>query len=85
MGGQAPGRCAVNRARRLTFVCGGLGIASLVALGLSHLALTDIWHAEGDLSLEWNVLRVSAVVLAAFIFSTFAALRALSRERILER
>ena len=28
--------------------CIGLGVASMLAVGVSHLALTDISHAEGD-------------------------------------
>jgi len=67
------------RTRSLANLTAGLGIASLIALALSHLALTDIWHAEGDLTLEWNVLRVSALVFTAFILSTFASLKAISR------
>ncbi len=69
----------VNRPRRLTHLTNGLGIASIVALGFSHLALTDIGHGEGDLTLEWTILRIAALVLIAFILSTFASLRALSR------
>ena len=52
-----------------------LGVLSLVAGIMGHLALTDIYHAEGDLSLEWNVLRVCAVVLAVFICYTLITLR----------
>jgi hypothetical protein len=52
---------------------------SCLALLLSHLALTDIRHAEADLSLEWGVLRISALVFGAFTLSTSVALRALSR------
>ena len=35
-----------------------LGVLALLAVLTGHLALTDIFHAEGDVSLEWNVLRV---------------------------
>jgi hypothetical protein len=79
--GSKPRRRAVNRGRRLTFACISLGITSLITLGLSHLALTDIGHGEGDLSLEWNILRISAAVLTAFIISTFVTLRASARAR----
>lgn len=44
----------------------GLGVVSVVAIGVSHLALTDIWHGEGDLSIEWTVLRASAAVVVLF-------------------
>lgn len=52
-----------------------LGILSLVAGGLGHLALTDIYHAQGDLSLEWNLLRVFAAIFLTFIAYTLAMLR----------
>jgi hypothetical protein len=65
--------------RQLARLATGLGVASIVALGFSHLALTDIGHGEGDLTLEWTVLRIAALVFIAFILSTFACLRAFSR------
>ena len=52
-----------------------LGAASLLAGIFAHLALTDIYHGEGDLSLEWNVLRVCALVLAVFMGYTLITLR----------
>lgn len=44
----------------------GLGIISLGAVLVSHLALTDIYHGESDLRLEWNALRVCFAVIVAF-------------------
>jgi len=44
-----------------------LGVLSLAAGLAAHLALTDIYHAEGNLSLEWNVLRICAVIMTVFI------------------
>jgi hypothetical protein len=43
-----------------------LTVLALLAVGLSHLALTDIYHAEGDVGLEWAVLRacVGTIVIA---------------------
>ncbi len=52
-----------------------LGIASLVGLGLTHLALVDIYHGEPDLSMEWTVLRLSALVFLAFIVLGLITLR----------
>jgi len=52
-----------------------LGILSLIAGVLGHLALTDIYHAESDLSLEWNMLRIVAVVFLVFIGYTLMTLR----------
>jgi len=47
-----------------------LGVASLVAVLISLLALTDIYHGESDLRLEWMVLRISFAMI--FIFQVFA-------------
>jgi len=57
-----------------------LGVLSLFAGVMGHLALTDIYHGNGDLSLEWNVLRACAVVLLVFIGSTlFTLIQVLKR------
>jgi hypothetical protein len=53
---------------KLTFIFGCL---SLISLLLCHLALTDIAHGEPNVSAEWNILRVSAVIIFTFIISTF--------------
>ena len=45
----------------------GLGVLSLIMGLLGHLALTDIYHGEPDVSLEWNILRVGALVFASFV------------------
>ena len=42
-----------------------LGILSLVAVGVSHLALTDISHGTGGLP-EWRALQVSFAIVLAF-------------------
>jgi uncharacterized membrane protein YozB (DUF420 family) len=47
-----------------------LGIASLVAVFIGVLALSDIYHGESDLRLEWMALRVCFAVI--FIFQVFA-------------
>lgn len=51
-----------------------LGVLSLIAVLLSHLALTDIAHGESDLAWEWRILRVSALVILMFIGTSLAAL-----------
>jgi hypothetical protein len=43
-----------------------LGALSLVAVLVSHLALTDIYHGESNLTLEWRILQLSALVILAF-------------------
>jgi uncharacterized membrane protein len=52
-----------------------LGLLSLVAIVLALLALTDISHGEADLTLEWNMLRLSFVVIIAFHVVALRALR----------
>ena len=47
-----------------------LGVASLVAVFVSLLALTDIYHGESDLRQEWMALRICFAVI--FIFQVFA-------------
>ena len=52
-----------------------LGILSLFAGIAGHLALSDIYHAENDLTLEWTMLRVFAVLFVVFIGYTLITLR----------
>jgi len=68
---------ALNRAAR---TCIALGGASLVAVLVGHLALTDIYHGECDLSLEWNVLRICFGVIVAFHAYALITLRRVVRE-----
>jgi len=57
-----------------------LGIASLTALFLSHLALTNIYHSEPNPQLEWNILRISAIILLI----TFAGVAIYTFYRVLK-
>ncbi len=52
-----------------------LGVLSLIAGIFSHLALTDIGHGEPDLTVEWTVLRVSALLFLMFLLLTLATLK----------
>lgn len=52
-----------------------LGVLALLAGIASHLALTDIYHNEVDVTLEWNVLRICALILLTFIGSSLVTLR----------
>ena len=54
-----------------------LGTLSSIAVVLALLALTDIYHGEADVTLEWMVLRVAFVAIIAFHIAGFAALRRL--------
>jgi hypothetical protein len=58
----------------LTQVSIGLGVLSLVAVFFAHLALTDIYHGEADVTLEWNIIRAAALVILAFIGLTLLTL-----------
>ncbi|MCP4021597.1 MAG: hypothetical protein GY729_07130 [Desulfobacteraceae bacterium] len=52
-----------------------LAIVSMIMLGISHLALTDIYHGQEDLSYEWAFLRISALIFIVFIISTIFTLQ----------
>ena len=52
-----------------------LGVLALLAGILGHLALTDIYHGEANVSLEWNILRICALIFLAFIGSSLFTLR----------
>ena len=56
----------------LTLILSGLSILALI---ISHLALTDIYHEGEDLSLEWSFLRITAVIFLAFIISAILTLK----------
>lgn len=60
----------IKAAVRLSFV---LGLFSLLAVGISHLALTDISHGAGGTA-EWRALQVSSVVIIAFQVSALMTL-----------
>lgn len=64
----------MNRMKRNVVISLILGFMSVLAMGVSHLALTDIWHGEVDVSQEWATLRLAAVVILAFHFSAFATM-----------
>jgi hypothetical protein len=52
-----------------------LGMITLLAGLLAHLALLDIYHLEPDVTLEWTVLQVCALIFLGFICLTLATLR----------
>lgn len=56
----------------LTLILSGFSILALI---VGHLALTDIYRGGEDLSLEWLLLRIAAVVFVAFILSTILTLK----------
>ena len=52
----------------------GLGVLSALAILVAHLALTDIYHGEADVSSEWRALQVASGVIIAFHIAAFAML-----------
>jgi hypothetical protein len=62
---------------RVTIVLGAL---SLLAVLIAHMALTDIYHGEVDVTLEWSVVRICALVLLVFISMAMFTLRRALRE-----
>jgi len=62
---------------RVTIVLGAL---SLLAGLISHLALTDIYHGEAHVTLEWSMVRICALVLLVFIGMALYTLRRALRE-----
>jgi hypothetical protein len=51
-----------------------LGACSVLGILGSFLALADIFKGEADLSLEWNFLRVSFLIIIVFHASALATL-----------
>lgn len=52
-----------------------LGVLAFMAVIVGHLALTDIYHGEVDVTLEWNVLRICALILLTFIGTSLFTLK----------
>jgi hypothetical protein len=69
----------MNLKRAVTW-CIALGVVSVFSLGVSHFALTDIYHGEGDLSLEWNILRGCFAVILTFQIYALVTLRRVARQ-----
>lgn len=62
---------------KVTLVLGALSL--LIGL-VTLLALTDIYHGEADVTMEWSMVRVCAVVWLAFISLALFTLRRALRE-----
>ncbi|HSL81503.1 MAG TPA: hypothetical protein VLF66_01925 [Thermoanaerobaculia bacterium] len=66
--------------RRQIRITMGLGALAVLAGVVAHLALTDIYHGEGDLALEWRALQACSVTVAGFVGAALLTLgRALRR------
>lgn len=72
---------ALQRRVRLAIA---LCYAALLAGIAAHLALTDIFHGERDVHLEWRVVQLAGViVVSALVFAlrTLAQVRAADPQR----
>ena len=56
----------MHLSRRSVAVSLGLALLSAAAILVAHLALTDIYRGEGDLTLEWRVLQIAFATIIAF-------------------
>ena len=56
-----------------------LGFVALIVGVLTHLALTDIYHGETDVGLEWAIVRAGAL-----FFFVFAATALFTLGRVLK-
>ena len=65
----------MNKLKKYSKITLFLAYFSLVAFLFCHLALTDIYHGETDLGLEWTILRIAAIIFLAFIISTVFTIR----------
>lgn len=67
----------MDRIRGLVRTTFTAGILVLISLAFSAAALADISHGEPDLSLEWGMLRVSALLIVMYLGLSFATIRSL--------
>ena len=68
----------MKRVHRLLVASVVLGSVSTVFFICERLALTDIFHGEPDLTLEWNIVSASFLPILAFhLLSVAAAIAAL--------
>jgi hypothetical protein len=47
-----------------------LAVVAALAGAINFLALNDIYHQEGDLKLEWSVVRYTNFIFLVFLFSS---------------
>jgi len=65
-----------TRTQLILAIC--LGLVSLVAGLFAHLALTDIYHQEVNVALEWHIIQVAAFIIIVYIgFSLWMFLKIL--------
>ncbi len=70
----------MKKTKRLLLAAALFGVVSLVAFIFGRLAMTDIYHGEDDLKLEWAVVAGTFLpVLAYHVFAVFVAFHTLRR------
>jgi len=68
----------MRNVHRLLVASVAFGLLSLGLFILGRLAITDIFHGESDLTLEWRVVSISCLPILFFhVFSVVASLSAL--------
>ena len=68
--------------RSILHVALWLGSLSSVGLVASVLALTDIYHGEQDVVLEWATLRVAFLLSVAFHIASIVALNRIAKSGV---
>ena len=69
----------MKQLKSYSFVTIVFGIISVAGLLFSHLALTDIWHGEPNLDMEWRIVQVAFFFIILFHVSAFITLYKLLR------
>ena len=68
----------MKKVRRLMIASAVSGIISFLFFMIGRMAMTDIFHGEPDLSLEWNIVSISFLPILIFhLVSVVAAIMAL--------
>lgn len=52
----------------------GWGMLTLITGLFAHLALTDIYHAEPNVSIEWTIVQIAALTVLIFVALSMATL-----------
>jgi len=76
----------MKKAQRLLMVSVVLGLISMGAFIFGRLAMTDIFHGEPDLTLEWSVVSMSFLPILIFhlisVVAALYAIRCIRNERL---
>ena len=63
----------MKKIQRVLFTSVALGIVSLGFFIFERLAMTDIFHGEPDLTLEWQIIHISFLPILLFHILAVAA------------